>query len=213
MKVGVLGSGTVAQTLASGFLKHSHAVIVGTRTPAKLAEWMAQNEGAQVGSLADAAKFGDLIVLAVKGNAAAEALRQAGASNLERKAVMDVCNPIADAPPDHGVLRFFTTHDDSLMEQLQREFPAAHLVKVFNSVGAPSMVNPQFASGKPTMFICGNDESAKKQVSEVAGEFGWEVADMGGVESARAIEPLCMLWCIQGFVRNEWTHAFKLLHR
>lgn len=99
------------------------------------------------------------------------------------------------------------------MEQLQREFPNAHFVKAFNSVGAPSMVNPQYAGGKPTMFICGNDESAKKQVSEIAEEFGWETADMGSMEGARAIEPLCMLWCIQGFVRNEWTHAFKLLHR
>ncbi len=213
MRVGILGSGTVAQTLASGFLKHGHAVILGSRTPAKLAEWAAQNKNAKIGSFADAAKFGELIVLAVKGNAAAEALCLAGIDNLAGKTVMDACNPIADAPPDHGVLRFFTTHDESLMEQLQREFPAAHFVKAFNSVGAPSMVNPQFAGGKPTMFICGNDASAKKTVSEIAGEFGWEVADMGGVEGARAIEPLCMLWCIPGFVRNEWTHAFKLLHQ
>lgn len=213
MRVGILGSGTVAQTLASGFLKHGHAVILGSRTPAKLAEWAAQNKNAKIGSFADAAKFGELIVLAVKGNAAAEALCLAGIDNLAGKTVMDACNPIADAPPDHGVLRFFTTHDESLMEQLQREFPAAHFVKGFNSVGAPSMVNPQFAGGKPTMFICGNDASAKKTVSEIAGEFGWEVADMDGVEGARAIEPLCMLWCIPGFVRNEWTHAFKLLHQ
>lgn len=99
MKVGILGSGDVAKALASGFLKHGHAVIVGTRTPAKLADWAAQNKGAQAGSFADAAKFGELIVLAVKGNVAAEALRLAGADNLAGKAVMDACNPIADAPP------------------------------------------------------------------------------------------------------------------
>ena len=213
MKVGILGSGDVAKTLASGFLKHGHGVMVGTRTPAKLADWAAQNPNAQVGSFADAAKSGELIVLAVKGNAAVEALGLAGAGNLAAKTVLDACNPIADAPPDHGVLRFFTTHEQSLMEQLQQEFPAANFVKAFNSVGAPSMVNPQFAGGKPTMFICGNDEAAKKQVSQIAGEFGWEVADMGSVEAARAIEPLCMLWCIPGFLRNEWTHAFKLMHR
>lgn len=213
MKVGILGSGDVAKTLASGFLKHGHGVMVGTRTPAKLADWAAQNPNAQVGSFADAAKSGELIVLAVKGNAAVEALGLAGAGNLAAKTVLDACNPIADAPPDHGVLRFFTTHEQSLMERLQQEFPAANFVKAFNSVGAPSMVNPQFAGGKPTMFICGNDEAAKKQVSQIAGEFGWDVADMGSVEAARAIEPLCMLWCIPGFLRNEWTHAFKLLHR
>ncbi|MGA7859998.1 MAG: NAD(P)-binding domain-containing protein [Terracidiphilus sp.] len=213
MKVGILGSGDVAKTLASGFLKHGHGVMVGTRTPAKLADWAAQNPNAQVGSFADAAKSGELIVLAVKGNAAVEALGLAGAGNLAAKTVLDACNPIADAPPDHGVLRFFTTHEQSLMERLQQEFPAANFVKAFNSVGAPSMVNPQFAGGKPTMFICGNDEAAKKQVSQIAGEFGWDVADMGSVEAARAIEPLCMLWCIPGFLRNEWTHAFKLMHR
>ncbi len=124
---------------------------------------------------------------------------------------MDAVNPIADAPPDHGVLRFFTTHDRSLMEDLQRKFPAAHFVKVFNSIGAAFMVNPVFPGGKPTMFICGNDEASKKSVGKILDEFGWETADMGGAESARAIEPLCMLWCLPGFLRNEWTHAFKLL--
>jgi 8-hydroxy-5-deazaflavin:NADPH oxidoreductase len=125
--------------------------------------------------------------------------------------VIDACNPIEDAPPENGVLRFFTDINDSLMEQLQRLFRDAHFVKAFNSVGAPCMVNPQFAGGKPTMFICGNNEGAKKQVAQINEQFGWETADMGAAESARAIEPLCMLWCIPGFVRNDWTHAFKLL--
>jgi len=211
MRVGVLGSGDVAKVLASGFLKHGHTVTVGTRSSAKLADWAAENPGGEVGSFASAAQFGELIVLAVKGKVAVDALFLAGANNLAGKTVMDACNPIEDAPPVHGVLRFFTNHDESLMEQLQREFPGVNFVKAFNSVGAPSMINPQFAGGKPTMFICGNDESAKKQVSQVADQFGWEVADMGGVEAARAIEPLCMLWCIPGFLRNQWTHAFKLL--
>ncbi len=211
MKVGVLGSGDVAKTLAGGFLKHGHAVKVGSRSPEKLASWSAQNSGSTVGTFAEAAAFGELVVLAVKGNAAADALSLAGGKNLAGKTVIDACNPIEDAPPEKGVLRFFTNINESLMETLQRQFSEAHFVKAFNSVGAPRMVNPRFESGKPTMFICGNDESAKKQVAQINEQFGWETADMGPVEAARAIEPLCMLWCIPGFMRNDWTHAFKLL--
>jgi hypothetical protein len=213
MKIGVLGSGDVAKTLASGFLKHGHQVTIGSRTPDKLADWATKSPPGSTGTFAEAAAFGDLLVLAVKGTAATEALRLAGAENLAGKTVVDACNPIADAPPVNGVLQFFTNPNASLMEQLQREFPAANLVKAFNSVGAPSMVNPQFPGGKPTMFICGNNEAGKKQVSEILDQFGWETADMGGAEAARAIEPLCMLWCIPGFLRNEWTHAFKLLKK
>jgi predicted dinucleotide-binding enzyme len=211
MKVGVLGSGDVAKTLAAGFLKHGHMVKVGSRNPAKLGDWSAQARGSSVGTFAEAAEFGELVVVAVKGNAAAEALALAGAKNLAGKTVIDACNPIEDAPPDKGVLRFFTNINESLMEKLQSQFSAAHFVKAFNSVGAPCMVNPEFAGGRPTMFICGNDEGAKKQVAEINEQFGWETADMGSVEAARAIEPLCMLWCLPGFTRNDWTHAFKLL--
>ena len=211
MKVGVLGSGDVAKTLAGGFLKHGHAVKVGSRSPAKLADWAEQSKGGSTGTFAEAAAFGELVVLAVKGKAAAEALTLAGVKNLAGKTVIDACNPIADAPPEKGVLRFFTDINLSLMETLQNQFADARFVKAFNSVGAPCMVNPDFAGGKPTMFICGNDEGAKKQVAQVNGQFGWETADMGAAEAARAIEPLCMLWCIPGFLRNDWMHAFKLL--
>jgi predicted dinucleotide-binding enzyme len=211
MKVGVLGSGDVAKVLGGGFVRHGHDVMMGTRDAAKLADWAKQNPKGKVGSFADAAKFGELVVLAVKGTVAADALRAAGAANLAGKPVIDATNPIADAPPVNGVLKFFTGHDDSLMERLQREFPAARFVKAFNSVGNARMVNPQYAGGKPTMFICGNDDAAKQTVRGVLDQFGWETADMGKVESARAIEPLCMLWCVRGFLRNEWGHAFKLL--
>lgn len=211
MNVGVLGSGDVAKVLGSGFVKHGHNVTMGTRTPAKLAEWATQNPRGSIGSFSDAAKSAELIVLAVKGKAAAEVLRLAGAENLVGKPIMDATNPIEDAPPISGVLKFFTNLDESLMERLQRQFEGANFVKAFNSVGAPSMVNPQFKGGMPTMFICGNSETAKKSVGRVLDEFGWETADMGKVEAARAIEPLCMLWCIPGFLRNEWSHAFKLL--
>lgn len=213
MKIGVLGSGGVAQALAVGFLKHGHETMVGTRNPSKLAEWSAANPSARLGSLSETAAFADVVVLAVKGSASAEALRDAGSANLSGKPVIDVTNPIADAPPVNGVLRFFTDINESLLEQLQAEFPDALLVKAFNSVGSHNFVNPSFKEGRPTMFICGNDDPAKRTVTAILDQFGWETADMGKVEAGRAIEPLCMLWCIPGFVQNEWTHAFKLLRQ
>jgi hypothetical protein len=164
-----------------------------------------------VGSFADAAKHGDVVVLAVKGTVASDAVKAAGAANLAGKTVIDATNPIAEEPPVNGVLKFFTGPNDSLLERLQTEFAAVKFVKAFNSVGAGCMVNPQFAGGKPTMFIAGNDASAKATVIKLLVQFGWEVADMGLAEAARAIEPLCMLWCIPGFVANDWVHAFKLL--
>ena len=213
MKIGVLGSGVVAKTLVGGFIKHGHKVMIGSRSPEKLADWAAENPQASTGSFAAAAAFGEFLVLAVKGSVAAEALHLAGAENLNGKPVADACNPIADTPPVNGVLQFFTGPNESLMEKLQAEFPEAHFVKAFNSVGAHRMIDPQFKDGKPTMFICGNNERARKTVSSLLDNLGWETADMGGAEAARAIEPLCMLWCIPGFLRNEWTHAFKLLRR
>jgi 8-hydroxy-5-deazaflavin:NADPH oxidoreductase len=213
MKVGVLGSGDVARVLASGFLRHDHEVMMGTREPAKLSDWATKNPTGRVGNFADAAAFGDLVVLAVKGSAAADALRGAGTENLSGKPVIDATNPIADAPPVNGVLKYFTNLDQSLMERLQAEFEAARFVKAFNSVGNANMVNPRFEDGKPTMFICGNDDQAKETVTEILDQFGWETADMGKATAARAIEPLCMLWCIPVFLRNQTTHAFRLLKR
>ncbi len=211
MKIGIIGSGVVATTLGTGFLKHGHEVTLGTRDPAKLADWSRNNPQGRVAGFAEAAHSAEVVVLAVKGTVAAEALRAAGAANLEGKVVIDATNPIADAPPVNGVLKFFTNLDESLFEQLQREFGGARLVKAFNSVGAPCMVNPKFKGGKPTMFICGNHDASKKSVSTILAQFGWDVADMGTAEAARAIEPLCMLWCIPGFRENNWMHAFKLL--
>jgi hypothetical protein len=211
MKVGVVGSGDVGKVLAGGFVKHGHEVKLGTRSPAKLAEWASTNRSVAIGTFAEAAQFGELIVLAVKGTAAHEALELAGEGNVAGKTIIDATNPIADAPPVNGVLKFFTDLGESLMERLQKAFPDAHLVKAFNSVGNACMVNPQFQGGKPTMFICGNNDAAKESVRGILDQFGWETADMGKAEAARAIEPLCMLWCIPGFLRNDWVHAFKLL--
>ena len=165
MKIGILGSGDVAKSLAAGFLSHGHEAMLGTRDRAKLEGWVAQNPKGAVGSFADAARFGELLVLAVKGTVAAEALRAAGIVNVAGKPVIDTTNPIADAPPANGVLRFFTNLDESLMERLQREFESVRFVKAFNSVGNACMVDPRFTGGKPTMFICGNDPAAKKTVS------------------------------------------------
>ncbi len=213
MKVGIIGSGDVAKALGGGFLKHGHEVMMGTRSPGKLADWASKNPSARVGSFSEAAKFAELAVLAVKGSAAVDALSAAGAENLAGKAVIDATNPIADSPPVNGVLKFFSSLDESLMERLQREFADVRFVKAFNSVGNALMINPQFKEGKPTMFICGNDERAKEMVRGIIDQFGWETADMGKVEAARAIEPLCMLWLIPGFLKNEWKHAFKLLRQ
>ena len=211
MRIGILGSGDVAKSLGAGFLKHRHDVTMGTRAPAKLADWAKQNPKARIAGFAEAAQSAELVVLAVKGGAAVDALRAAGAANLAGKPVIDATNPIADAPPVNGVLKFYTTLDESQMERLQRQFEAARFVKAFNSVGSALMVNPELKGGRPTMFICGNDEAAKKTVTGVLDQFGWDTADMGKAEAARAIEPLCMLWCIPGFLRNDWMHAFKLV--
>ena len=212
MKVGIIGSGVVGQTLAAGFLKHGHQVEIGTRDPAKLKDWSAKNPGAAVKSFAEAAAFGDLVVLAVGGEVAQQALTLIGSSALQGKTVIDACNPIGGGPPVNGVLSFFTPQNQSLMEQLQKAYPSAHFVKAFNSVGSGQMVNPVFASGRPTMFICGNDKDAKKTVERILEQFGWDTEDMGAIEAARPIEALCMLWCIPGIGRNDWSpHAFKLL--
>ena len=161
--------------------------------------------------MSEAAAFGDLLVLTVKGEVAADALRLAGAENIGNKVVIDTTNPIDHSKsPVNGVLPLFTDRNDSLMEQLQRAFPSARFVKAFSCVGNAFMVNPTFPQGKPTMFICGNDDAAKGDVKGILDAFGWESEDMGKVESARAIEPLVSLWCAPGFIRNQWTHAFAL---
>jgi predicted dinucleotide-binding enzyme len=211
-KVAVLGSGQVGEVLANGFLKHGHEVMRGSRDVAKLAMWKnGAGPKAQVGTFEASAKWAEAVVLALKASAAEAAIDQIGAANLAGKTVIDTTNPIADAPPDNGVIRYFTDINQSLMERLQKKAPDAHFVKAFSCVGNAFMVNPKFPGGPPTMFICGNDKGAKAEVGGFLEQFGWDVADMGGVEGARAIEPLCMLWCIPGMTGNGWTHAFKLL--
>jgi hypothetical protein len=200
----------VGQVLAKGLKRHGYEVRIGSRTPKKLADFSATS-GIPAGTFAEVAAWAEGLVLAVKGTMAQEALKQAGAANLRAKVVMDTTNPIADEPPEDAVVRFFTGPNSSLMEQLQKTFPDARFVKAFSSVGNAQMVNPKLPGGPPTMFYCGNDAEAKRVVARIIEQFGWEGADMGKAAGARAIEPLCQLWCIPGFLENRWNHAFKLL--
>jgi 8-hydroxy-5-deazaflavin:NADPH oxidoreductase len=212
MNVGIIGSGPVGQSLAKAFRNEGHFVMLGTRDVAKPGVVKFHQETQiPVGTFEQAAKHAELIVLATKGTATEEAMRSAGLQNFHEKIVIDTTNPISDAPPTNGVIHYFTTLDDSLMERLQKLVPEARFVKAFNIVGNSFMYKPYFDGGRPTMFICGNDTHAKKTVTQILDSFGWEIEDMGKVEAARAIEPLAMLWCIPGFLRNRWSHAFKLL--
>jgi len=213
-KIGIIGSGIVAQTLGKGFIQHGYEVKLGTRDAAKLNDWVSNNgANASVGTMEEAAAYGELVVLAIKGDVAENLVKQL-AAHLSSKVVIDATNPIDHTKaPVNGVLPFFTDYNESLMERLQKIAPSAMLVKAFSCVGNPFMVNPNFADGTPSMFICGNDALAKQSVTEILTKFGWETEDMGMMEAARAIEPLCMLWCIPGFIRNQWTHAFKLVKK
>ena len=210
-KIAVLGTGQVGDTLANGFLGTGNAVMRASREPSKLQNWKTSAKGeASIGTLPEAAKWADIIVLAVKGTAAESALEQAGIANLAGKIIIDTTNPIGDAPPQNGVLVYFTNANESLMERLQKKAPDAKLVKAFNSVGSAFMVNPKFKT-KPAMFICGNDAGAKQEVSALLDAFGWQPVDIGGVEAARPIEALCQLWCAPGFLKNDWKHALAWL--
>jgi 8-hydroxy-5-deazaflavin:NADPH oxidoreductase len=211
-KISVLGSGRVGEVLADGFLNHGYEVMRGSREVAKLAAWQQGNGKASVGTFAQAAAYGDIVVLAVKGSAAVEVIGSI-ADALTGKTVIDATNPITDQPPQNGMFSYFTSLDESLMERLVAVAPAAHFVKAFSSVGNANFVNPDFKGQLPTMFICGDDAEAKASVTEILEKFGWEAADMGVAAAARVIEPLCILWCIPGMLHNQWTHAFKLLKR
>lgn len=206
-KVVILGSGQVGQALAKGFQLNKFDVTIASRDGKTIENW-----SGHTGTYQETVTSADLIVLAIKGTAAEEAVKGI-ASLIKRKIVIDVTNPIADSPPENGVIKYFTTLNESLMERLQKIAPESYFVKAFNSVGNAVFLNPDFGGEIPTMLICGDNEAAKKEVSEILDIFGWKAEDLGTSTSARAIEPLCMLWCIPGFLHNEWYHAFKLLKK
>jgi len=210
-RIGILGSGIVAQKLGAGFVEDGYRVKLGTRHPDKLEEWQSLT-GGQIGTFAETSAFGDLLVLAVLGRVAKEVLQQAG-PGIGGKVMIDPTNPIAEGKPEQGVLPFFTDPNHSLHEELQAAFPEVRLVKAFSHIGAPFMYKPDFPGGPPAMFLCGNDPAAKAQVAAICERFGFEVVDMGAAPAARAIEPLCRLWCIPGLNDRQWEHAFRWLRR
>jgi len=210
MKVGIIGSGSVGQTLAKKFIDLGHSVTIGTRSPEKLTEWASQT-GVTVGSFADAAAFGEIIVLATQwaGGATENALSLADPANFVGKTVIDVTNPLDFST---GVLRLDIGHTDSAGEAIQRCLPGAKVVKALNIVTAATMVNPSYAGGDPDMFIGGDDEGAKQQVTQILHDFGWKgVIDLGGLETARYLEPLALIWCLQFFKTRNDRLAFKMV--
>jgi 8-hydroxy-5-deazaflavin:NADPH oxidoreductase len=215
MKIGVIGSGVVGQALATAFLREEYPVMLGTRDIKKeeVVKWKTANKNGQTGSFKETASFGELIILATKGSATLNAIELAGKENFTNKVIIDTTNPLADSPPVNGMMSFFTGAGESMMEKIIGVIPGAKVVKAFSSVGSGLMYKPDFNGLQPTMFICGNDTTAKEKVTGILKQFGWEAEDMGAAEAARVIEPLAILWCIPGFLRNDWTHAFKLLKK
>ena len=213
MKIGIIGSAAVGQTLAKAFKSEGYDVMLGTRNTSKeeVVKFKNENAGIHIGTFKETAAFGEILMLATAGSVIEEAIKLAGIENFGNKVVIDATNPIAPAPPVNGVLKFFTSLEDSLMERIEKLIPGAKVVKAFNSVGNALMYKPKLQGGTPTMFICGNDEEAKKKVTDILTAFGWETEDLGKAEAARAIEPLCILWCIPGFLKNDWVHAYKVL--
>jgi predicted dinucleotide-binding enzyme len=213
VKVGVLGRGEVGRRLAGAFRDRGHDVMIGTRDSGneELREWLAADgAGIASGSLADAAEFGELIVLALLGNAAEDAIAQAGAERFTGKVVIDAMNPLdfsQGMPPGLSI-----SGQDSLGERVQRAIPDAKVVKAFNTIGSPYFADPQFSDGEPTMFIAGDDEDAKATVGEILQSFGWGApVDIGGIKGSRELEAVCILWVRIGFQRGAWDHGFKLL--
>lgn len=223
MKIGIIGSGDVGRRLADGLLDLGHQVKLGTRDTSKkeVVEWIdkqrkkgaRESEFASVGSFTEAASYGDdLIILSTSWSGTSNAIEMAGQNNMVNKVVIDTTNPLdfsQGLPP-----RMAVGHTDSAAEIIQRLLPNAKIVKAFNIVGNPHMVHPDFPGGPPTMFICGNDEQAKKMVTEsILIPFGWETIDIGDLQGARLLESLAMLWIIHYFRTGTGDHAFKLLRK
>jgi predicted dinucleotide-binding enzyme len=212
MRAGVIGSGDVGRVLGAGLAGIGYEVKLGSRDPesVKLKEWQAKTR-AKTGTFAEAAAFGDLIVLATSWSGTHDAIEMAGIVNFGGKVVIDATNPLAVAPNAPPSLAL--GHTDSGGEQVQRWLPVARVVKCFNSVGNAHMVHPDFPGGPPDMFLCGNDQAAKETVIGICKAFGWGTIDVGGIEGSRLLEPLCILWVIHGIRGGGWNHAFKLLHK
>jgi predicted dinucleotide-binding enzyme len=199
-KVGILGTGGVGKALARGFESRGCEVKIGGRE---------RRDG--VVTFGEAAQFGELLVIATKWSGTENALKMADPKHFEGKVVIDATNPLkeVDGRPV-GLERGFS---DSGGEQVQRWLPDAKVVKAFNIVGNALMVDPKLSGGPPTMFIGGNDEAAKREVTEILTDFGWETIDLGGIEAARLLEPMCWLWVSSAFKSGKWMQAFKMLRQ
>jgi len=214
MRIGVLGTGDVAKALGKGFIALGHEVKMGSRSASneKALAWVKEmGAKASAGTFADAATFGEIVVLATLGVANASALDAAGPETLRGKIVIDATNPLdfsGGMPPKLAV-----SGTDSGGERVQRQLPGAHVVKAFNTVGNALMFRPSLPGGPPDMFFCGDDEKAKQQVAGILQEFGWGVVDVGGIESSRYLEAMCIVWVLAAARTNNWNQAFKLLRR
>lgn len=214
MKIGVLGTGDVGQGLGSGLLSVGHEVKMGSREAGneKARAWVAKSGArASQGTFSDAAAFADLAVLATLWSGTENVIQQAEPKNLAGKVVIDATNPLVFTPNEPPSLAL--GHTDSGGEQVQRWLPQSRVVKCFNIVGHAHMVRPDFPGGPPDMFLCGNDAEAKKTVTGICQAFGWTVIDIGGIEGARLLEPICILWVLYGIRSKSWNHAFKLLRK
>lgn len=212
MRIGIIGSGGVAQVLGSGYLEKGHEVMLGTRDVSKLDEWLAAaGNGASVGSFADAAAYGDVVFLSVAAAALSSAIGLAEADNFTGKTVIDLTNPMdfSDGVPP----RFTATVGNSLGEQVQRMLPASNVVKAFNSIGVAVMTDPMFDGQAATHFIAGDSEAAKLEATELIREFGWDVVDVGGIDQSFFLEALASLWVNYALKTGSWNQAFRLLRR
>ncbi len=213
MKIGVLGSGVVGQQLGSGLINLGNEVMIGTRDPSKLVEWIKKNpERSFIGSIDETLEFGEIIILATKGEFIIDVTNECDKEKYEGKIVIDVTNPLDSSkgvPP-----RLASFPGNSLTEQIQKLLPKSKVVKAFNTISAYIMISPRREEGEPDLWICGNDEKAKKKVEEIARQLGWKsVIDLGDVSKSYLLDALSMIWIEYGFKNNAWTHAFKLMKK
>jgi 8-hydroxy-5-deazaflavin:NADPH oxidoreductase len=214
MKIGILGTGDVGRALCNAFIATGHEVKMGSREAAneKAAAWVKQaGPRASAGTFSDAVKFADVAVVATAWSGTESALRMAGLENFVGKVVVDATNPLKFTPGRPPELAL--GHTDSGGEQVQRWVPDAHVVKAFNIVGNAHFFQPLFPGGPPDMFIAGNQDAAKRAVGGILKDFGWGVVDLGGIESSRYLEAMCMTWVVYGVVSGGWNHAFRMLHK
>ena len=196
MRIGILGTGMVGQTIGTRLTQLGHDVRMGSRAEGneKSAAWVLKTgPRASNGTFADAAAFGEMIFNCTSGQASIAALKAAGEKNLSGKVLIDVANPLDTSKMPLPELSI--CNDDSLAERIQRQFPRARVVKSLNTMNCQVMVEPKRVSGEHDVFVCGNDPEAKASVKELLRELGWEhIIDVGDITAARGLEMLLPLW-------------------